>query len=618
MTLTQDPPTTEDPATPCRDAPARRYEVPTRWDLTDLLPEPTEAVISERIGRMWQAVEDLESRRDRLRPEMEPQELLDLLRRYEALLQQMDVLAGYGSLWFAIDTHDAAALGYRNRVRQLVAEVENRILFFTLWWKALADDEAERLVPTAELDATPRELQDFRYYLLELRRFSPYTLDERSEQLINLKNANGIEALMTLYQMLTNRLEFQLEVDGETRPLSDGEMRSLFYSPDPELRARCYVELHRVYKNESSVLAQIYANRVRDWYNEYVKLRRVASPISIRNLANDVPDEAVETLLAVVRENVPLFHEYFRLKAGWLGMEKMRRYDVYASLATSTQTVSYGDAVATVLETFYGFHPTLGRLAERLFESGHVDSEIRKNKRGGAFCATVTPKYIPWMMVSYTGRLRDVATLAHELGHAVHSQMASGHSLLTQHPSLPLAETASVFAEMMITDRLLRSQSDPVTRRELLAAAMDDIYATVLRQSYFVRFELDAHRAVLANANADDLCELYFANLREQFGDSLDISDDFRYEWLAIPHMFSTPFYCYAYSFGQLLVLALYRRYQQEGEAFKPGYLKLLSYGGSASPAEMLSEMGMDITDPAFWQDGFEVVRGMLDELKGL
>jgi oligoendopeptidase F len=214
--------------------------------------------------------------------------------------------------------------------------------------------------------------------------------------------------------------------------------------------------------------------------------------------------------------------------------------------------------------------------------------------------------------------VRDVATLAHELGHAVHNQMASGHSLLTQHPSLPLAETASVFAEMMITDRLLRSQSDPVTRRELLAAALDDIYATVLRQSYFVLFELAAHRAVLDNANADELCELYFANLREQFGDSLDVSDDFRYEWLAIPHMFSTPFYCYAYSFGQLLVLALYRRYQQEGEAFKPGYLKLLSYGGSASPAKMLAEMGMDITDPAFWQSGFEVVRGLLDELKGL
>jgi oligoendopeptidase F len=622
MTLIEEPPATQAPTRPHLDpervAPARRYDVPTRWDLSDLLPEPTEAVISERLARMWESVEAFEGERERLRGDMEPQELLDLLRRYEALDQQIAVLAGYGSLWFSTDTHNAAALGYRNRIRQLVAEADNRTLFFSLWWKALADEEAERLLPTAELDATPQELQDFRYYLLELRRFSPYTLDERSEQLLNLKNANGIEALVTLYQMLANRLEFHLEAGGETTTLTDDEMRSRFYSPDPDLRARCYVELHRVYRNESSVLAQIYANRVRDWYTEYVKLRGVPSPISIRNLANDVPDAAVETLLAVVKDNAPLFQEYFRLKAGFLGREKMRRYDVYASLATSTETVAYGDAVATVLETFYGFHPTLGQLAERLFEVGHVDSETRKNKRGGAFCATVTPKYTPWMMFTYTGRLRDVATLAHELGHAVHNQMASGHSLLTQHPSLPLAETASVFAEMMITDRLLRSQSDPVTRRELLAAALDDIYATVLRQSYFVLFELAAHRAVLDNANADELCELYFANLHEQFGDSLDVSDDFRYEWLAIPHMFSTPFYCYAYSFGQLLVLALYRRYQQEGEAFKPGYLKLLSYGGSASPAKMLAEMGMDITDPAFWQSGFEVVRGLLDELKGL
>ena len=610
MTLIEDPP-----------APTRRnmrYEDARTWDLSDILPEATEEAVAERIALMWEAVEAFEAKRDRLSPDMDPQEFLDLLREYEALLSRADILAGYGSLWFATNTHDPDALGYRNRIRQVAVEVENRSLFFTLWWKRLSAEAARRLLPTAELDATVQELQDFGYYLRELRRFSPHTLDERSEQILNIKNTNGIEAVLTIYQMLINRLEFHLEMEGENHVLTDGEMRGLFYSPDPELRARVCRQLFKVYEREASVLAQIYAHRVRDWSLEYVELRGVASPISMRNLANDVPDEAVATLLDVVRENVPLFHEYYRLKAGWLGMDKLRRCDIYATLAASTQKVDYGDAVETVLETFYNFHEVVGEKAERVFRHRHMDSELRRGKKGGAFCATVSPKLTPFVMLNYTGRVRDVATLAHELGHAVHSMMAEDHSLLTQHPSLPLAETASVFAEMLMTDRLLKSEQDPVTRRELLAAAMDDIYATVLRQSYFVRYELSAHEAVLANANAEELCDLYMENLADQFGDSLDLAPEFRYEWLSIPHLFTTPFYCYAYSFGQLLVLALYRRFLEQGEAFKPGYLRLLSYGGSASPDEVLGEMGIDIADSAFWQGGFEVVRGMLEELKTL
>ena len=258
----------------------------------------------------------------------------------------------------------------------------------------------------------------------------------------------------------------------------------------------------------------------------------------------------------------------------------------------------------------------MARQAQRVFDQNHVDSEVRKGKRGGAFCATVLPSQTPWVLVNYTGKVRDVATVAHELGHAVHSLLAEHHSIFTQHACLPLAETASVFAEILLTERLLAEERDPLVRREILAAAVDDMYATVMRQAFFVLFEQEAHAAILNHASPEQLNELYMANLREQFGDAVELTAEFQREWVNIPHIYNTPFYCYAYSFGQLLVLALYRRYQQEGDAFKPGYLKLLAYGGSAHPEQILREVGVDMTDEAFWQGGFEVIEEMIAALR--
>ncbi len=208
--------------------------------------------------------------------------------------------------------------------------------------------------------------------------------------------------------------------------------------------------------------------------------------------------------------------------------------------------------------------------------------------------------------------------MAHELGHAVHFSLAGDHSVLTFHPSLPLAETASVFGEMLLTDRLLREEKDVAVRRDLLATALDDAYATVLRQAYFALFEREAHELVNNSYTTDQLCERYLENLRDQFGDAVELSDEFRWEWISIPHIYHVPFYVYAYSFGQLLVLALYQRYRAEGDAFKPAYLKILSYGGAESPQRVLSEAGIDITSPAFWQGGFDVIAGMIDELEAI
>lgn len=582
------------------------------WDLSDLLPEVSEAILRERLDQLERDISAFEAQRSKLSPEMDPALLVEIVRQEESLIEQIYTLSAYSSLWFAADTQSTAALSFRNRMQQTLTAIQNRLLFFDLWWKALSDDEAAALLPDAE------QYADYRHHLADLRRTKPYTLDEKAEQIVNIKDANGIDALMMLYDMLTTRLEFTIDVDGETQTLTRDALMSYVHSPRAELRAAAYQELYRVYRRESGILAQMYANRVRDWHAEQVDLRGYGSPIAVRNIANDIPDAAVETLLAVCRQNAGVFQRYFRLKAGWLGVEKLRRYDIYAPLAESDREVDYDQAVRMALDTFAEFDAGVAERASRVFEQNHIDSEVRKGKRGGAFCATVLPSHTPWVLMNYTGKVRDVATLAHELGHAIHSMMADHHSVLTQHATLPLAETASVFAEMLLTDRLLEQEKDPLVRRDLLATAVDDMYATVMRQAYFVLFEREAHQAIRDNKSADDLLDLYMENLREQFGDSVELTDEFQYEWVSIPHIYHTPFYCYAYSFGQLLVLALYRRYQREGEAFKPGYLRMLAHGGSARPAEILSEAGIDMADPAFWQGGFDVISDLIDQLEAI
>ena len=593
------------------------------WDLSALvppdpeangsgIPTPSTAAIEEMLAQVEQKVTAFESLREALSEKMEPAQLIEAMQQYEEISEQVYRLGAYGSLWFSSDTQSPDALTYSNRMQQFMAEVQNRMLFFSLWWKDLADEHAQALLPDAENYA------DFRHYLETMRLLKPFMLEETAESVINLKDTNGINAIVTIYSMLTNRLEFELEVDGELKRMTREEVMIHAYSTDPDMRAAAYQSIYKVYKEEAPILAQIYINLMQDWHNENVTLRNYDSPIAVRNLRNDVPQEAVEALLEVSRRNAPLFQRYFSLKAKWLGVEKLRRYDIYAPLASSSKDIPYEDAVELVLGTFKNFDLDFAAKAQRVFDDNHVDSEVRKGKRAGAFCATVLPSITPYVLLNYTNKVRDVATVAHELGHAVHSMMAEDHSVLTQHSTLPLAETASVFAEMVMNEQLLAEEKDPLVRREILAASVDDIYATVLRQAFFVIFEKTAHQAIQENASPQELNRLYLENLQEQFGDSVEVSDEFQYEWISIPHIYHTPFYCYAYSFGQLLVLSLFRRYQLEGDAFKPGYLKLLARGGSARPQEILEEAGIDMTDPDFWQAGFDVIREMIDDLEAM
>ncbi|MBU4224593.1 MAG: M3 family oligoendopeptidase [Chloroflexi bacterium] len=579
------------------------------WSLNDLFPALDAPELEAAFKNLEAQVVEFEKLRPQLKPEIATSNFLEIVQVSEETARLAHKVYAFAGLSFAADTQDQAAQTLMGRVQQFLAEVENRALFFSLWWKELDEADAARLMA---------ESGDYRYYLEVMRHFKPHTLSEPEEKIVNLKNVTGSQALVTLYDALTNRYVFKLEVDGETKELTRGELMVYVRGADPDLRAKAYHELYRVYGQDGSILGQMYQTLARDWRNENLTLRKFASPIAARNLSNDIPDEAVDTLLKVAEKNAPLFQHYFRLKARHIGMERLRRYDVYAPVVKSDKTYAFDEAAEMMLDSFSAFHPDFGKHARRVFEDNHLDSEVRKGKQSGAFCWGVVPEIAPWVKLNYQSRADDVATMAHELGHAIHAMLAAHHTIFTFHSSLPLAETASTFGEMMLVDKLLAEESDESVRRDMLFRQVDDSYATIMRQAYFALFERQAHEMLVKNASVDDLAAAYMENLKDQFGDAVELSDEFKWEWISIPHIYNTPFYVYAYAFGQLLVLSLYKQYKAEGETFKPRYLKILAAGGSQSPARILSDAGIDIRSAAFWQAGFDVISALVDQLEKL
>jgi len=581
----------------------------TKWNLGELFPAFESPELQGAFDNVEEEVASFEGVRNKLNPDIDTETFLQVVHASETTTRTVNKIYAFTGLSFSSDTQDQTAQSYMARVQQFAAEMQNRTLFFSLWWKELDDANAERLMSASG---------DYRYYLEEIRNFKPHTLSEAEEKIINIKDVTGGGALTTLYDAITNRYIFKLEVDGEVKELTRGQLAAYVQGPDADLREKAYQELYRVYGADGPILGQMYQTRARDWHNENLGLRKFNKAMSVRNLQNNVPDEAVDALLEVTRKNAKVFHRYFKIKAKLLGINKLRRYDIYAPVVNSDKKFDYNDATKMVFDSFRAFDPKLGEMAQRVFDQEHVDGEVRKGKRDGAFCWSVLPDMTPYVLLNYQERARDVATMAHELGHAIHAMLASHHSTFTFHSSLPLAETASTFGEMMLTDKLLSEEKDESVRRDILFKQMDDAFATILRQVYFALFERDAHKKIQENASVDEISALYMENLKEQFGDAVEISDEFKWEWVSIPHIYHTPFYVYAYAFGQLLVFSLYQQFKAEGDSFKPKYLKILSAGGSEAPEKILAEAGVDIRSAKFWQGGFDVLNRMVNELEKL
>jgi len=590
---------------------------PTIWNLSQLIENHEGKELQTLLKSIEQAAKRIEDERGTLKESISSGQFQKLMNHVEGINEQISIAVGYAHLKYASDTSSNEAAALLTKMEMLSADVSNRLLFFDIWFKKQLDDRnANRLINSAPIV--------YREHLKHSRLLSKFTLSEPEEKIISTLEVSGSGALTKIYDRMTSSLEFVVHLKKGKRVIekkfsNKEKMLSMIRSTKKEERVSAYKSLLKEYKRNSGVLGEIYFNKVIQWHDEFIKLRGFKRPISVRNTYNNLDDSTVESLLQACRSNAKVFQKYFKEKAAMIGLRKLHRYHLYAPITLSEryqERFSYQNAVSMVVDTFYDFDGRFGKFATKVFNERHVDSEIRKAKQGGAFCYTVTPKLTPYVLLNFDGRIRDVSTIAHELGHAIHSMAASDKPISVAHAPLPLAETASVFAEILLNDRL-RSRLTHKQKAILLASQIDDMYATIMRQAYFTLFEIEAHKSITEkNANITEVSDLYLRNLEDQFGDSVTVSDDFRWEWLYIPHLYHTPFYCYAYSFGNLLVLSLYQQFRKEGKSsFIPKYYKLLSSGGSRKTEEILSEIGIDISSRDFWQQGFDLVEKNVQEL---
>jgi oligoendopeptidase F len=513
--------------------------------------------------------------------------------------------AMYAHLSFSVDTADPATGALLQRVQEKGTAIETALLFFELEWATLDDDVAERLLAADGLDFA-------RHHLATARRYRPHLLTEPEERMLTEKALSGRAAWVRLFEEQTAAI--RVELPDVEEPVTLDFALSKLYSPDRDARRdvaeRVTAALEPGLRTRAYAFNTLLADKMVD-----DRLRSFPHWLAARNLDNEASDESVAALVEAVRGRFELARRWYRLKAGLLGIDRLADYDRMASVTQEVDRVPWPQAKQTVLESYSAFSDELGGIVQRFFDESWIDGPPRPGKRGGAFCSFGVPSMHPYVMLNYTSVRRDVLVLAHELGHGVHAVLGSSQGIFHMSTPLTLAETASVFGEQLAFGRLLEQAETPESRLSLLAESIEGTIATVFRQVAMNRFEHLVHtsRRDEGELSVERINELWTESQAEMLGDSVEMTDGYRRWWSYVPHFIATPGYVYAYAYGLLLALAVYGRYQDQGDAFVPAYLDLLRAGGSRSPEELGAIVGVDLADPGFWDLGLDLVEAKLD-----
>ncbi len=598
--------------TDANDARAGGLAAGVRWKLEDLYAGPDDPAIDRDLDAALERARAFEERHRGKVAELAAPRLAAAVDELEAINEVMARAGSYAGLLFAADTSVPRHGALLQHVQERGTEIRKTLLFFELEWMKVSEEQATALLADPALARR-------RHFLEASRRYRPHVLSEPEEAILEETANTGSRAFGRLFDELMADMRFRVDHGGEEQDLGEEEVLALLYAPERDLRREAARSLTEGLRRSARPLAFIFNTLVQDKAVDD-RLRSYPSALAARHLANEIAPESAESLLHACVARYPLVARYYRLKAKLLGLDRLEDFDRYAPLDEASGERSFDEARRIVLDAYGDFAPEMADVARRFFDERWIDAELRPGKRGGAFCASTIPAAHPYVLLNYTGNLRDVMTVAHELGHGVHQYLARGQGLFEQDTPLTTAETASVFGEMLVFRRLLREEPDPRQRLALLCGKLEDAFATVFRQVAMTRFEesLHAGRRAEGELAIERINELWMAANRPMFGDSVHLSDDYAWWWLYIPHFVHSPFYCYAYAFGELLVLALLRRYDEEGGAFVPRYLELLRSGGSDAPDRQLRRIDLDITAPAFWDGGLAILEEMVAEAEAL
>ncbi|MGH7844272.1 MAG: M3 family oligoendopeptidase, partial [Candidatus Binatia bacterium] len=584
----------------------------TRWDLSDLFSAHTDPRIEASLDTCRKGAEAFARFRNTLATHgSNAAHLLEILKELEQIEETISRVATYSSLLYAADSLAPEYQNLEQRVEQRVTEIRNLTLFFHLEWMELDNETAERLIRDPALEP-------YRHYLQVARYFRPHKLTEAEEKIVNEKEMTGRSAFGRLFSEITSSLTFRLEEEGKQSELTLSEILSRLYRPDRAVREQAWKTLFAELSTQGQVLTFIYDTLLQD-HLTMDRLRHYPDPMLERHLANEIDAKAVALMMDVTEANYGIAQDYFQLKARLLGLSQIALFDQYAPVGKALPELSFARAREIILNAFGAFTPAFGAIADEFFAKRWIDAEIRKGKRGGAFCASPSPQLHPYILCNYVDDLRTVMTVAHELGHGLHGYLSRKQSFLNYDTPLTTAETASVFGEMLVFDYLLERETAPEVQLALITGKLEDTFATVYRQNVLTRFE----QSVFAGRRAARLTpaaigDFWIAANKKYYGGAVEIDEAYRWGWSYIPHFIHSRFYCYSYIFGELLTLSLYRMYREQGKNFIPKYVALLEAGGSASPEELLKPLGVNIHDAAFWQKGFDEIRALVEKLQAL
>ncbi|MDH3349141.1 MAG: M3 family oligoendopeptidase [Desulfobulbaceae bacterium] len=575
------------------------------WNLQDLYSGPEAEELTADINKSDELATSLSAEFKGKVAELDDDSLYKLVQQLEGLEKGLAKLETYVFLNFTTQTHDAAASALVQKVEELGARVGAQTVFFQLEWNLLDDKRAAELLQSERLNK-------YRHYLTEMRKFAVHQLSPLEEQLLQEIAPVGRSAWLMLFEKVMGAAKFG--PDGR----SEEEVLSELYADDREVRKQAAEDLTDGLEKHKHILTHIFNTLAADKMIIDGK-RGYLSWISKMNLENELADETVDTLVDTVIERYDIVHSYYRLKKNVLGLEELCDYDRYAPVpGLSNTSISWEECRSIVLDGFAEFSPRMAEIGELFFSKNWIHAPVLEGKRGGAFAHPCVPEVHPYVMVNYTGNLRDVSTVAHELGHGIHQHLAAEQGFYNSNTTLVLAETASVFAELLVFKAQRELIKDPAGRRAFTCQKLESIFATVFRQVSMNRFEHAMHttRRSSGELSADTLSTLWVETQRPMFGNSVTLTDNYGVWWSYIPHFLGTPGYVYSYAFGELLVLALYARYLEEGEGFVEKYLNLLSAGGVDTPYNLLRSFDINLDDPNFWHGGLSVIEQMLKEVE--